>query len=87
MALRPSQGGIPDERIIKTHHIYVLFGLRPPIFTPHRPPPTLPPYLRLPLLQQHVPSAWLGITIYRIVKIFAVLIEITQNVDAAYLWP
>jgi len=41
MALRPEghgdlQGDLPDERSIKTHHIYVSFGLRPPICTLYR---------------------------------------------------
>lgn len=41
MALRPeghgdSQSDLPDERSIKTHHIYVSFGLRPPICTLYR---------------------------------------------------
>ena len=41
MALRTeghgdSQGGLPDEQSIETYHIYVTFGLRPPIYTLYR---------------------------------------------------
>jgi hypothetical protein len=41
LRLRPEdhgdlQGDLPDEQSIKTHHIYVSFGLRPPIFSLYR---------------------------------------------------